>query len=167
MIVFLAGRRGAGKTTLARELGGYGFARVHTTAVAEMHGIEKDAGGVFHGLAAHLGEVIVAAGPRVVVDGCPRTHEQARLIDTLSVRRRCLVVELVADEALSRQRMAARGNAASSIERAQVRWELTEQPALAGFETLRLDAAGVVDEHVRAVLARAFPLLAGTFLVPG
>lgn len=135
-----------------------GFARVHTASVAATYGAQKDALGSLHGFMDPLRDAILAAGELVVVDGSPRTEEQALLVQDIGTLKPFLVVELVADEALSRARMALRGNNETTIQRAQVRWENSEKEALRGLVGLRLDAAfptAALLSEIRTVLGAA------------
>jgi adenylate kinase family enzyme len=154
MVIFLAGRRGSGKTTLARGLQTAGFSWVHAATIAEEHDLVKDELGVYLGVEIPLRDAIEALDGDVVVDGCPRTREQASMINALSEQRPCCVIMLDATEELSGQRMLERGNAAITVQRAHVRWTAVEYPALKTLGHLVLDATRTPEDLLTEVLRR-------------
>lgn len=129
-IVFLAGRRGAGKSTVARALVRAGWTAVHTASVAARAGCEKNESGVLQGVAAPLLAAISAAGAKVVVDGSPRSTEQVRLVASLAENHNVHIVVLDVSAQVSSERMRRRGDSELAIARSLRRWDATERRAL-------------------------------------
>lgn len=140
MMVFLTGRRGSGKTTLSHGLEELGYLRVHAASIAESRGLTKDELGVYVGLAECLHDTLDEHHGDIVVDGSPRTRQQASMVRELSTSRACIVIVLDADEELSGRRMRERGNETVTIERAHQRWREVEQPALEDLPLHTIDA---------------------------
>lgn len=153
MIIYLVGRRGSGKTTLALSLEKHGFNRVHPASIAEELDLPKDVEGSYIGVGSYLLAAISKAGPLVVVDGAPRTQDQREVVVELGRNRPYLVVELNADEALSAARMRGRGNTAEAVLRAHRRWVGSEERIAASFERLVLEAVRPTEDIALAVLA--------------
>jgi len=140
MMVFLAGRRGSGKTTLAHQLETVGYLRVHPASIAENLRLPKDELGVFIGLTEHLRKELDRLTGDIVVDGSPRTAQQAVLTMEIAARERCTVLVLDVTEELSSRRMRERGNDDLVIQRAHRRWVEVERPALEAVSFHTIDA---------------------------
>lgn len=152
MVLYLTGRRGSGKTTLATELARVGYLRIHAAAIAEEHELLKDDFGSYIGLAGPLREEIARSAGDIVVDGSPRTPDQAELVRFLAARIPSVVVLLDVSAATSSLRMRNRGNSEITIERADRRWEAVEHPTVQGLEHYRIDASQTPDAIFRDAL---------------
>jgi adenylate kinase family enzyme len=132
-MVVILGMAGAGKSTLCKKLAPYGpyqwfalgevlRARETGAALSEMvHGGVLDNGLVTPIVREELARL--GDSPEVLLDGCPRTVEQAKWLalgdDTPAVR---MVIHIVVDEQTAEVRLAARGRADDNLDAMRLRF---------------------------------------------
>lgn len=129
-LLLLAGRRGSGKSTSASALETAGWTLVHTASVAAAAQCPKDPSGVLLRVVEPLSAAVAAAGARVVVDGSPRSIEQALWVEQMATAHDVHVVVLDIPSTTAADRLHRRGESETTIARAQHRWDETEGSVL-------------------------------------